>query len=167
MSPCASSTQAAAARRVQIIAVKEAVIDHDVAAAPTGLPSPAAPTAAEIKSRVDARAESEVHAFTERRIKSTGIRIIERRTPNRHRIVVRHVHHLRIAGFDLNDVVVGAHRLLARCSIGIIRVRVPCGNYPACYRPFSSCPEAVRWTCAASSCCPAAPRCRLRMDTSQ
>ena len=115
--PRASSTQAAATACVEIVTVNEVVIDNDVAATPTGLPSPSAPTTpatAKIESHVDASAETEVHPCTERRVKPTCIWIVERRTPNTHWIVVGHVHHLWIGRLDLDGTVVGAHGLLAR-----------------------------------------------------
>jgi hypothetical protein len=43
VSPCASSTQAGAASRVEIIPVNEAVIDKDTVAAPSEPPPPSAP----------------------------------------------------------------------------------------------------------------------------
>src|ERR1035438_1643651 len=105
VSPGASSTQAATSTRVEIVAVNEVVVDNDVVATPSRPPSPttpATPAAAKIESHVDAGAKPEIHTCTERRIKPTRIRIVKRRTPNTHGIVIGHVHHLRIGRLDLD-----------------------------------------------------------------
>jgi hypothetical protein len=97
--------------------VNEVVIDHNVMAAPAGLPAPAAPTApaaTKIYSHRDAETETEVSA----RVIPACIWIVQRRPPDVCGIVIRQVHHLRIGGLDRDDGLSGVVRsddsLLAR-----------------------------------------------------
>ena len=111
--PCGTSAQAAAPACVEIVPVNEAVIDEDAVIAPARTPTISAPTtpaSSEIKSHVDPKSKSEVRASIERWVKPTRVRIVKRRAPDGDRIVIWHVHHIRIARLDVDDGLTGVVR---------------------------------------------------------
>src|SRR5258708_38987958 len=84
----------------------EVVTDTPGAAAPPGPPAPPTPTApatAEVSSDGNSGAEPEEDPDAgARRIIPARIRIVDRRSPDPDRIILRHVDDLRIGGLDLD-----------------------------------------------------------------
>src|ERR1700677_1825743 len=84
----------------EAIAVEESGVDEKAAAKPVRSPSPTAPTTptAEEQSNIDPGPISE----TERRVIKSRIISVRGRSPNIHRIVLRHIDHLRVCWLDLD-----------------------------------------------------------------
>lgn len=100
MSPRSPSLVAGQVPLMVSIAVEEGIVDENSTAKPVGAPSPSVPAAPTAKTKgkvkTGSKAEAEIWVI-ERRIETKG-----RRTPDKERIINRHVNHFRIRRQDFN-----------------------------------------------------------------
>ncbi len=130
MHPSRGAMQVHAPGFVEVVAMNKRVVhDHGVGP-PGGAPAPATPTVPAIAEEIahrNRRVESEIQAAHHdgiRRPIPARIGIVLRRSPDPDRVVLRHVHHVRVHRVDIDRALVVSHLLLRRGSqlAGLLRL---------------------------------------------